>query len=142
MNSKDFLIERSDLPEKALSMDLDHEVQMARQQCYNAAKDAIRIHSLLKGISEMEGLEGWMQSKITKAAEYLSAVADNLEYSEMEDSIEDVITVPDVNLDAFETRYTDAMAETTTSGAVATSMGGGNGFANGGPGTKKRKETA
>ena len=139
MNSKDFLIERSDLPEKALNM--DHEVQMARQQCYNAAKDAIRIHSLLKGISEMEGLEGWMQSKITKAAEYLSAVADNLEYDQIEDSIEDVVTVPGADPEAFENRYNTAM-ETTTSGAVATSMGGGNGFANGGPGTKKRKETA
>lgn len=146
MNSKDFLTERSDLPEKALSMDLDHEVQMARQQCYNAAKDAIRIHSLLKSVSEMEGLEGWMQSKITKAAEYLSAVADNLEYDQIEDSVEDVVTVPSVDPDAFEDRYTSAMetasAGASASGAIATSMGGGNGFANGGPGTKKRKETA
>jgi len=39
-----------------------------------------------------------------------------------------------------------AMKETTTAGAIASSMGGGNGFANGGPGaltragTKKRKK--
>ena len=31
--------------------------------------------------------------------------------------------------------------ETTTAGAVATSMGGGNGFANGGPGTLSRAGT-
>lgn len=31
--------------------------------------------------------------------------------------------------------------ETTTSGAIATSMGGGNGFANGGPGTLTRTGT-
>ena len=65
----------------------------------------------------------------------------NLEYDQIEDSIEDVVTVPGADPEAFENRYNTAM-ETTTSGAVATSMGGGNGFANGGPGTKKRKETA
>ena len=33
------------------------------------------------------------------------------------------------------------VSETTTAGAVATSMGGGNGFANGGPGTLSRAGT-
>jgi hypothetical protein len=32
----------------------------------------------------------------------------------------------------------ESVAETTSSGRVATSMGGGNGFANGGPGTIAR----
>ena len=31
------------------------------------------------------------------------------------------------------------VSETTTSGAIATSMGGGNGFANGGPGSMIRR---
>ena len=26
---------------------------------------------MLKGVSEQEGLEGWVQSKITKAADYM-----------------------------------------------------------------------
>ena len=60
--------------------DHDHEVSMARQQAYTAARDAIRIYELLAQISEQQGLEGWVQSKLTKAAEYLSVVADNLEY--------------------------------------------------------------
>lgn len=34
-----------------------------------------------------------------------------------------------------------AIKETTTAGSVATSMGGGNGFANGGPGTLTRAGT-
>ena len=34
-----------------------------------------------------------------------------------------------------------AMKETTTAGAVASSMGGSNGFANGGPGTLSRVST-
>ena len=36
----------------------------------------------------------------------------------------------------------ESMIETTTAGSVATSMGGGNGFANGGPGTLSRAGTA
>lgn len=36
----------------------------------------------------------------------------------------------------------NAVSETTTSGAIATSMGGGNGFANGGPGVIKRARKA
>lgn len=60
--------------------ELDHEVSMARGDIYSAAKNAIRIYELLTHISEQEGLEGWVQAKITKASEYLSTVADHLEY--------------------------------------------------------------
>lgn len=60
--------------------ELDHEVSMARGDVYSAARDAIRIYELLTHISEQQGLEGWVQAKITKAAEYLSVVADHLEY--------------------------------------------------------------
>ena len=39
---------------------------------------------------------------------------------------------------AAKTAKKESVAETTSSGSVATSMGGGNGFANGGPGTIAR----
>ena len=55
----------------------DHEVSMAKSQVYRAAKCAMEIHKLLQQVSE---LEGWMQAKITLAADYLEAVASNLEY--------------------------------------------------------------
>jgi len=123
MKSSHFIAERSDIAEKALDMDLDHEVQMARQQCYNSAKDAIRLHGLLKNVSEMEGLEGWISAKITKAAEYLSAAADALEYDEIEKTQDDVVPVPDVDPMAFEDKaeelYNELLDETTSSGAVA-----------------------
>ena len=35
---------------------------------------------MLKGVSEQEGLEGWVQAKITKAAEGLGNVYHNLDY--------------------------------------------------------------
>jgi hypothetical protein len=58
----------------------DHEVQMARAELYKIAKYAIKLHEMLKGVSEAEGIEGWMQSKITKAADYVGSVYHTLEY--------------------------------------------------------------
>ena len=55
----------------------DHEVDMAKAQVYRAAKCAMEIHKMLKMVGE---LEGWMQAKITLAADYLEAVSSNLEY--------------------------------------------------------------
>ena len=54
-----------------------HEISMAQAQTYRAAKCAMEIHKMLKMVDE---LEGWMQAKITLAADYLEAVASNLEY--------------------------------------------------------------
>src|SRR6056300_451128 len=58
----------------------DHEVQMARAELYKIAKYAIKLHDMLKGVSEVEGLEGWQQSKITKAADYIGSVYHALDY--------------------------------------------------------------
>ena len=71
------------LSDEAMSVDRDHEVQMARAQLYHLANDAIRLHKLLKSVSEAEGLEGWMQSKITLAADYIKSTADYLEYDKL-----------------------------------------------------------
>jgi len=60
--------------------ELDHEVQMARSDLYKIAKYAIKLHDMLKGVSEEQGLEGWVQSKITKSADYLDSVYHNLDY--------------------------------------------------------------
>lgn len=70
------------LADKAHAADVDHEVQMARAQLYNIAKNAIELHDLLKNITESEGLEGWVQSKITKAEDYIGTVHDHLSYQE------------------------------------------------------------
>ena len=58
----------------------DHEVQMARSDLYKIAKYAIKLHEMMKNISEAEGLEGWVQSKITKAADYMDSVYHSLDY--------------------------------------------------------------
>jgi hypothetical protein len=55
----------------------DHEVDMAKSQVFRAAKSAMNIHKML---GMVDNLEGWMQAKITLAADYLEAVCSNLEY--------------------------------------------------------------
>jgi hypothetical protein len=70
------------LGELADRAERDHEVQMARSELYKLAKYAIKLHDILKGVSEAEGLEGWVQSKITKAADMLGSVYHHMDYEE------------------------------------------------------------
>lgn len=60
----------------------DHEVQMARSELYKLSKYSIKLHDLLKSISEKEGLQAWQQSYITKAADYIDAVYQDLQYEQ------------------------------------------------------------
>ena len=80
MKPTEFIVENSIIAQEADDMHRDHEVQMARSQMYSAAQAAIEIHRLLKDISEMEGIEGWVASKLTLASEYLESVRDYLKY--------------------------------------------------------------
>jgi len=57
----------------------DHEVEMARSDLFQAAKNAKQTFEMLQGVSEDQGLEGWVQAKITKAADYLNSVRQYLE---------------------------------------------------------------
>ena len=62
-----------------MSKRADHEVEMARSDLYQASKDATQLCDMLESISERQGLDGWVQAKITKAADYLSSVRKYLE---------------------------------------------------------------
>ena len=73
------------LGDMAHEVEKDHEVQMARSDLYKTAKYAVAIHKMLKDVSEMEGIDGWVQSKITKAADYLGAVKHHMEGEIMQD---------------------------------------------------------
>ena len=126
MKTKDFL--KEDIVTDAAEMHQDHEVQMARKDCYAAADDAIALHKLLRNVTEQQGLEGWVAAKITLAADYLNSVREHLEYQMMSSS------APEQEMEIAEDGGTSA-------GSVASSIDGGNGFANGGPGTVKRITT-
>ena len=73
-------VQTEDLALMAQKAEMDHEVQMARSDLYKAAKYSIKLHELLKNVSEEQGLEGWVAAKITKAADYLSSVKHYMEY--------------------------------------------------------------
>ena len=123
------------LGEDAARAEQDHEVQMARADCFYAAKDAIELHRILSGISEAEGIDGWVASKITLAADYLRSVKDHLAYKTMTNQVADEVVAEREPEIAFIEE--EASAGASTSGGMATAMNG-NGFADGGPGTLKR----
>ena len=90
MKSLDFL--KEGFVEDANEAHQDHEVQMARQECFHAAEHALALHKLLRNISEAQGLEGWVSSKITLANDYLRRVREYLEYELLTKDIDDVAT--------------------------------------------------
>lgn len=58
----------------------DHEVEMARSDLFQAAKNAKKVYELISNISEEDGLEGWVQEKIIKANDYLNTIREYLEH--------------------------------------------------------------
>ena len=77
MREKDL---KEDLATMAYKAESDHEVQMARSDLYKIAKYSIKLHEMLKAVNEQQGIEGWVQSKITKAADYMGSVYHHLDY--------------------------------------------------------------
>jgi hypothetical protein len=71
---------REGLADLADMAERDHEVQMARADLYKIAKYAIQLHDMMKNVTEADGIEGWQQSKITKAADYIGSVYHALDY--------------------------------------------------------------
>jgi hypothetical protein len=55
----------------------DHEAKMARADLFKCAQYSFK---LFKMIQEDQELEGWVQAKITKAADYIASVYHYLEY--------------------------------------------------------------
>ena len=55
----------------------DHEGSMAKADLLSIHKKAGELYNM---IGEDEQLEGWVQAKITKAAEYITSVHNNMEY--------------------------------------------------------------
>jgi predicted DNA binding CopG/RHH family protein len=72
----------SELLQKVHEQDKDHEISMARGELEAIADKATQLASALKGKSD-EGnpLEAWVQSKITKAKDYINSVSDYMLYN-------------------------------------------------------------
>jgi hypothetical protein len=139
MKPTEFIVENSVIAQEADDMHRDHEVQMARSQLYSTAQAAIEIHKLLKNVSEMEGLEGWVQTKIAIASEYLESVRDYLKYEQVSQDQEMMPfaeSAADYALDQMLNETASAGA--SGAGGIATSMAGPAGK----PSTGKPKKIA
>ena len=56
---------------------MDDEGRMAKSQIYKMSKYAVKLHGRL---DDMDQLPAWLQSKITKASDYMSMVYHYLDY--------------------------------------------------------------
>lgn len=118
MKSLDFL--KEGFVEDAHDMHIDHEVQMAREECYHAAENAIQLHKLLRNVSEQQGLEGWVSAKITLANDYLNTVREYLEYELMsagEEEGGEVVVTSEIPAD--EMQIAESELNETSAGSVA-----------------------
>ena len=82
MKTSDFMPHTA-IAAEAEKMHNDHEVQMAREECYHIANNAIELHKLLQLVNEQQGLDGWVSEKITLANDYCRTVKEYLEYELM-----------------------------------------------------------
>lgn len=62
------------------NLEVDHEVEMAREDLHHLVAQAIRLQKILSRVSEIQGLEGWQQAKITKASDYINSVFKSLNF--------------------------------------------------------------
>jgi hypothetical protein len=103
----------------------DHEVEMAKNQLRTAAQSAKTIYQNIKDLSEIEGLDGWVQAKITKASDYLDAVNN---YIEGKKQMLEIQSEVDEQVDAIDQRLT---AQYNTPQAKAQSQAIDQAFASG-----------
>jgi hypothetical protein len=118
MKPTEFIVENSIIAQEADDMHRDHEVQMARSQMYSAAQAAIEIHRLLRDISELEGLEGWVQSKLTLASQYLESVRDYLKYEAVSQEPEMMAFAEDAASYALDTMINEEFKKQDVDAAV------------------------
>jgi len=103
----------------------DHEVEMAKNQLRTAAQSAKRIYQNIRDLSEIQGLDGWVQAKITKASDYLDAVNN---YIEGKKQMLEIQSEVDEQVDAIDQRLT---AQYNTPQAKAQSQAIDQAFASG-----------
>lgn len=115
MKPTDFIVEHNPfIAQDADEMHGDHEVQMARADCYNAADYAIKLHKILQGTKETGQLEGWVSEKITLANDYLRTVYEYLSYENRE---QESGAMPAFAFEAADRRFEDVVAESATGGS-------------------------
>ena len=59
----------------------DHEISMARGELEAISDKALQLSSMLQSKTDEDELEAWVQSKITKAKDYINSVSDYMTYN-------------------------------------------------------------
>jgi len=99
---------------------VDHEVEMAKSDLLQCFKNAKQIHDLIKDLSEQDGLDGWVQEKITKAEDYLNTVREYLEGKQQHGMAEGAVKTLSMDLQSmsdkeFIAKYKKTKAEARAS---------------------------
>lgn len=74
----------------------DDDGWMAKSELYRLAKYAVELHSM---IQDTDNLEPWVQSKITKASDYISSVKHYMEYMQATEYTQQVVDDTAYDLD-------------------------------------------
>ena len=130
MKSTDFLKEHNAfIAQDADEMHRDQEVQMARADLYAAADYAIKLHKILRGVSDTADMDQWVMEKIAIANENLRTVYEYLNYEAQEQEG----AMPAFTFESAEKQYEEMLEEDWKSalagGALAASMALGGGMA-------------
>jgi hypothetical protein len=98
----------------------DHEAKMARADLFKCAQYSFK---LFKMIQEDQELEGWVQAKITKAADYIASVYHYMEYemkiSEYGSAVENADMYSESIRRAFAQKLTEAKKQAVKAKAKA-----------------------
>ena len=66
---------------------IDHEVEMAKSDLLQLLKNTKSVIMSIQDKTEQDGLEGWVQEKIIKAADYMNTLAEYFEGKRMSEEI-------------------------------------------------------
>ena len=87
----------------------NHEAAMARADLYKLANYSMK---LFKMIQEGQELEGWVQAKITKAADYIASVYHFMEYEMKVSEYGDTLENSDVYSESVRRAFQQKLMET------------------------------
>ena len=71
---------------RSMKEEVDYEGEMAKSELYRIIENAEELFQMLDDDTQ---LEGWVQSKITKAADYLNSVTQYLKYQSVKSNMTD-----------------------------------------------------
>lgn len=98
-------VPESDSTATTMYPEMDHEIEMSSSQLFQIMKDSKMIYDLVSEKPETDGLEAWMQHKISIASDYLQSVARALGHDDYEEINDSKMGVWEENSEVDENRH-------------------------------------